>query len=355
MGSRIVDAPPLSPGDFVPPPAWSAGLNISTMSRDRVVLVTGAEGFIGGAVAHLLTAQPGLSVRGGAGRLDVLDRVALSQAMAGVEFVVHCTEPVARLVTVQGTRNVLRTARAAQARRVVLVSTAAVYGTAEGVLDEETPLVSPDGRGYPHWRSAAEAACREAAQEGLEVAVLRPSIIYGPRCEPWIRLPARRLLSGRWPALGQAGRGTCNPVHVRDLAAACLAAIRAPDIDGCEAFNLSGPDSTTWHDWYARLAAALPCRPMAAPSPGAWRRRALAALPLRIAARLLPPLGKPLEPALLAAPARGELALFARSVSYPVARAAARLNWQPRIALAEGLRESLAWLREDLRLPALER
>jgi nucleoside-diphosphate-sugar epimerase len=317
--------------------------------------VTGAGGFIGGAVARALATQPGWVVRGatrdgrilGAGiaacRLDVRDAASLEAALSGVDAVVHCAVGD-RETTVEGTRTLLRVARACGVRRVVHLSSVSVYGDASGLVDEATPLVSPEGDGYAHWKSAAEAICRAAAQTGLEVVMLRPAIVYGPGSRLWITLPAKRVVSGVWGGLGEAGRGTCNPVHVRDLAEACRASIHAP-VEAGEAFNIAGAATLSWAGWYDRLARGLGRPALPDLSPAVWRRRALAGLPFKALARVLPAAGRVFQRQILASPARIELALFALHATYPAARASARLGWSDHIGLDEGLVESIAWFR----------
>jgi nucleoside-diphosphate-sugar epimerase len=277
-------------------------------------------------------------------RVDVRDAAGVRAALDGMQAVVHCAVG-GRSTTVDGTGVLLGAARARGLRRVVHLSSIAVYGQASGAVRETAPLVPAAGRGYPHWKAAAEARCQQAKRDGLDVVVLRPAIVYGPGSRQWLVRPARRLLGGDWGALGALGEGICNAVHVRDVAASCLAALRAPTGAAGEAFNISGPETITWNGWHARLAAALGCPPPRELSARDWRRRALLALPLRALARLLPLAGRVFERPLLAAPAPSELSLFALAATYPIEKARAGLGWQPRIGLDDGLAGSLDWLR----------
>jgi nucleoside-diphosphate-sugar epimerase len=321
------------------------------------ILVTGAGGFIGSAVARFLAAQPGLAVRGatrdgravGDGiapcKLDVCDASDLAAALKGVDAVVHCAVGPRR-TTVEGTRLLLQAGRTAGVRRVVHFSSIAVYGEQQGAVDENAGLVSAAGHGYAHWKVAAEAVCHEAAQVGSDVVILRPAIVYGPGSLQWIIRPAQRLRGGLWGGLGEAGRGTCNAVHVDDVAAACLAAIRAPTGAAAnQAFNISGRETISWSGWYARLAEALGYPAPRDIAPSAWRRRVTAGLPFKALAKLLPGAGRIFEKRILAAPSPSELTLFGLVATYPTDRAKAALGWQPTIGLDEGLASSVAWLR----------
>ena len=243
-------------------------------------------------------------------------------------------------MTVEGTRTLLRAAAEAGVRRVVHFSSMSVYGGATGVVTEEAPLVSSDGSGYAAWKAAAEQAC--LAERGVETVRLRPTIVYGPGSRQWVSWFAHRIRSGRWATFGAAGEGICDLVHVRDVAAATAAALTSPAAAG-RAFNVNGPEVTTWNGWFTRLAEAIGAPPLPAISPAAVRARTLAALPLKALARLRPGLGRDW---LLGVPGRGELAMFGVKATYPTEEAQAALGWTPRVRIAEGLVDTVAWLRE---------
>ena len=314
------------------------------------VLITGAGGFVGSQVRALLAADPALRVvaatrdgRDGTRRLDLHgpDLIARAgDALAGVDAVVHCAVGD-RAVTVDGTGALLRAAAAAGVRRFVHISSIAVYGAAAGLVVEAAPMVAPDSPGYAGWKAAAEQAC--LAQSGLGVVRLRPTIVYGPGSVPWVSHLARRIRSGRWGVFGAAGEGTCNLVHVADLARAIAAALAAPGATG-QAFNINGPEQITWNDWFARLADAIGAPALRLVSPGALRARSMLALPLKAAARLRPGLANQW---LLGAPAASELSLFALRATYSSEAAAAGLGWTPAVGIAAGLASCMDRLRQD--------
>ena len=322
----------------------------------KTILVIGAGGFIGGEIARLLATQPDLSVRGGTRdarplggsitpcRVDVRDDASLAAALAGADAVVDCAIGD-RATMVGGTEKLLQAARAAGVRRVVYLSSTAVYGYAEGVLTESAPRVPANGEGYAAWKSAAEEVCEAAGRDGQSVAILRPAIVYGPASAMWTTQPAQRLLTGAWGSLGEQGRGSCNLVHVHDVATCCLAALRCETLVGCEAFNVTGPTTVTWQAYYERLRVALGLPPMAALPAAAWRRRRITALPAKAVARVLPRARWLFARQILLAPGQSEWSAFALRATYPSDKAATRLGWQPSMSLDDGLADIVAWLR----------
>lgn len=308
----------------------------------QTLLVTGASGFIGGAIARRLGGRVGVTLRAasrravpGGVRLDLTDPATLPPALEGVDAVIHCAVGDAA-TTIAGTRHVLAASRAAGVRRFVHLSSVSVYAATEGALAEDSPRVTPGGSGYAHWKAAAERECEAA---GIETVLLRPAIVHGAGSVLWVGKMGARLRQGLVGDMGQAGEGWCNPVHVDDVAAAVEAALTGRP----GAYNISGAAPLTWNAYFAGLAAAMG---MEAPrlSPAKVARNTWLSLPLKAVARVAPAL-RPRLPALLDAPARGELALFRQRVTYPIQAAAEGLGWHPSISVEQGWAEGAAWLR----------
>lgn len=327
------------------------------------VLVTGASGFIGTEVLGRLAADerfaPVAGRRdvpaegpGGTGgrsvpvvRLDLTEPASVAAAVDGVDAVVHCAVGDRR-VTVDGTRLLLQACARAGVPRVVHLSSIAVYGGATGVVGEDTPMVA-GARGYAGWKVEAERACVAPARPGEPepsgIVRLRPTIVYGPGSELWVGGMLRRLRSGRWGTLGAAGEGTCNPVHVSDVAAAVLAALTAGDRAVGRAFNVNGEESLTWNDWFTALASAAGLETPPALTARTLRRRRALGTPLKAVLKAVRRVLPSVDPDyLLGVPSRSEVDLFALRATYPVEAAAAALGWRPRVLLADGLADAVA-------------
>ncbi|MGH8817702.1 MAG: NAD-dependent epimerase/dehydratase family protein, partial [Achromobacter pestifer] len=159
------------------------------------VLVTGANGYAGGAIAACLRAR-GMQVitagRSGVNdlKLDLSDprRVADLILPAGIDACVHAAamhevgcraDPqAANVVNVAGTRALLQACERAGVRRLAYVSTFHVYGSPAGLLDESTPPVPANDYGLTHLQ--AEQLFEWAARAtGASVDILRPANLYG--------------------------------------------------------------------------------------------------------------------------------------------------------------------------------
>jgi len=140
-------------------------------------------------------------------------------------------------------------------RKLLYLSTSAVYGDCGGAwIDETAPLVPGTDRGRR--RLDAENRMREwGRRTGVPVVILRVPGIYGPG-----RLPLDRLRKGL-PVLCEAESPYTNRIHADDLAEVCIAAMARGRAG--EAYNVSDGNPTTMCDYFERVArhAGLPLPP----------------------------------------------------------------------------------------------
>ena len=231
------------------------------------VLVTGASGFVGSAVARALVAR-GLHVRvlmrPSASRLniaklyceqvagDMRDEESMVAAMKGARYLFHVAADYRLWArdkneifasNVEGTRNLMEEVMRAGVERVIYTSSVATIALRSDGLsaDETVPLREDQGIGaYKRSKIAAERLVEAmVAERGLAAVIVNPSTPIGPRdVKP---TPTGRIIveaaKGRIPAFIDTG---LNLVHVDDVAEGHLAALHRGKIG--ERYILGGQD-----------------------------------------------------------------------------------------------------------------
>jgi nucleoside-diphosphate-sugar epimerase len=310
------------------------------------MLVLGASGFVGGAAAAAAQ-RAGWAVRGAgrrrparctdARRLDLGDGAALRAACQDAAVVVHAAglahvfgaahrDADFEAVNVRGTAAVAAAAAATGVRRLILVSSIAVYGEAEcppGGVDESAPCrpASP----YARSKLAGEVVARQAADAaGLELVVLRLATVYGPGDPGNLPRLMRLIDRGRFVWVG-AGENRKTLIHIDDVGRALVAAadLAAP----VGTYNLGAPP-VSMAQIVTELALALgrPLPPVRLP-----------AGPVRAAARLLGVAGGRL------ASVAGSLSKWLADDAFDARRFEREFGWQPTVSLGAGIRSEVAW------------
>lgn len=220
------------------------------------VLVTGGTGVVGrsavtallqrGHVVRLLSRHAERDVRQWPHGVhpitgNVANAESLDGAAEGCDAVLHLTAIVAEhgnqtfeRVNVEGTRNLIREAERAGARKVVYVSS---LGADRG----ESP--------YHRSKRKAEAIARQFTGAWV---VVRPGSVYGPGDEQISLLLRMVRTLPVLPILG-GGKQRFQPIWHEDVAEALASAVERDDIAGAE-LDLAGPELTSQSDLVQRLA-----------------------------------------------------------------------------------------------------
>jgi dihydroflavonol-4-reductase len=243
----------------------------------------------------------------------------------------HYTEREFQAVNVEGTRELLRGARTAGCRRVVLLSSLHVLGI--GDLDRATE----DLRCRRTYDPASNAkidmerlALDAARQGGPEVVILRLGVTYGPDDPHNLPKLIAALRDGRFRFMGS--RDCLVPVvHVDDVVRALVLAVETPGAAG-RVYHITDGTRTTIGEFIDRLADLSGCaRPRRM-----MRRRVVKNLMrlLALARRVHPRFPLPIGP--------GPLRFLATSRFVDIGRARAELGYDPSIGYREGLAQAIA-------------
>jgi UDP-glucose 4-epimerase len=212
------------------------------------------------------------------------------------------------------------------ARRYIHVSTVAVCGMGgkDSPICETDRLGADMGYGRSK-REGEEAVARKCRELGLELVILRPSAIYGPKSKSDNGKKIRMLLKTPVRMIG-TGRQRWHIVHVDDVADSIVCAINAKGADGAVC-NISGPDPMTAKELVKMACEVMKVSPKGIRIPGGLAK-AFAAIVEFLSPR------KPFF-------GRFAASLLLESHEYDLTKARERLGFVPKRRLRDELLESL--------------
>jgi UDP-glucose 4-epimerase len=208
--------------------------------------------------------------------LDMLDEVAVGQALRAHEIDVvilsaglvgdACARDPMRAweINVEGTAAVTRASISAGVRRIVFVSTLAVYGRPSVARISEACSTAPASE-YGKTKLAAELTIQRLLRGDVELNILRPCGVYGPlrtgRGSQSARFMQGVVLSAtrsRRIAITATSSDSVQYLYVKDLARAIAASTSSTANAGSAVFNVVPPKATTARELIAAIKAVYP-------------------------------------------------------------------------------------------------
>ena len=319
------------------------------------VAVTGATGFLGAALCRALVgaghevvallrpnsdqtriADLTLTKRWA----DVTDSATLAPAIAGCDWLVHAagrlgafgiSEEAYHQLHVEGTRNVLVAAQAANVQRVLYVSSPGVLGSTDGAALEESAEYNPTNR-YERSKAEAEKVAREFTENGLLVIIVRPEFVYGPGDTHVLDL-FKAVQNGRI-FLIDGGKSYCHPTYIDDAVSGMMLALDKGEVG--EIYHIAGHESLPMRDFLGHIAAAVGGKQPSLSLPSKMLKPVAA-----VAEKAGETVGikPPLTPS--------AVDFFSTSYRFATQKARSELGYRPTTSIQDGLRWSVEWYREQ--------
>ena len=328
----------------------------------KFILVTGATGFTGGALARTLQSRghhvrtlvrdpqsdaakaltrDGIELTSG----DIRDADAVKAAAQGVDLIQHIAavfrtaghpDSYYEDVNVGGVENVIAAARHHGVARTVHCSTVGVHGHVSQIPSDESAPYNP-GDIYQVTKLAGEQKMREAINAGLPGVIFRPAGMYGPGDLRFLKL-FRGVAKGRFPMFG-SGEVTYHFTYIDDLVEGI---ILCGDHDAAlsQTMILGGDEFIPLNRFVALAAAA---------TGGSVPRIHWPVGPLMLAARICEGICKPLGIAPPLHVRRCEF--YTKARAFKSDKAKGLIGFAPSVSMVEGVYRTAAWYAEQALIP----
>ena len=315
----------------------------------RKLFITGASGFVGGAIVQALAGRYTLLALSRSERSDAAIRAlgatpvrgelgsVAAEAIAGCEAVIHCAAFVKQWGTreqfwnanVEGTRQLLQAARQAGAQRFIHIGTEAALFQGQHMrdIDERYPYPAHTPFLYSETKAAAEKLVLAANAPGFATLSIRPRFVWGPGDQTILPVLEAMVRAGRFVWVDH-GRSQTSTTHIANLVHGVELALERGT--GGNAYFVIDDGVTRMHEFLSALLATRKLTPQEKSIPG-WLARTLAA----VTETLWRALGKTSDPPLT----RFAASMMSRDCTIRGEKAQRELGYVPVISRSEGLQE----------------
>ena len=330
-------------------------LPLRPLTSNDTVLLTGATGHVGGAVARFLLSERECGVRAlvrspeKAGWLESLGAEIvkgdlagdLSAAVVGCQVVIHAAASVTsdgdwavmREVNVEGSKRLAQAAALEGVERFVHVSTCSVYGSPQRLDIDETSPRQYKGEPYTDTKVDAEVAVEQVAKgSDMGLVMPRPTQVYGPGSYNFTVRPVE-MIKLKQMVLINNGRHLTKPIYIDDAAVGISMCAEASVPNGA-AYNITMGVGVPWQVFLSHYGRMLGVDSfVSVPRWLGW----LAALGFEAKAKLTG--GE-------AGLSRGALQALVSDNTFSAELAANELGFRAMVGLDEGMEKTETWLRE---------
>jgi len=327
-----------------------------------IYLITGATGFVGGHLAEACAsredkvraiARAGSDVslldRIGAEiiRGDIMDGQVVREAVDGANVILHCAAKVGdqgsvddyRAINVEALRGLLEACKGKPLSRFVHMSSLGVYEARHHFgTDESESLPDTHLDAYSQTKVEADRLAFEYQRKhNVPVVVLRPGFVYGPRDRTVLPKLIKRMTNSKVHYLG-GDRRALNTIYIGNLIEAVFLAVEKSGAVG-QVYNLTDGEVVSKRRFFEAVSDG-----MELPRSKQMLPRWLAGIVVRLLERQMRrAVARGRQPILT--PAQFKFLLL--NLDFSIEKAKRELGYNPRFSFDQGMRETLAWYKQN--------
>jgi 2-alkyl-3-oxoalkanoate reductase len=273
---------------------------------------------------------------------SVTDKDLLDRCTQGVEVVHHLAAAFRELnvpnsyyheVNVGGTRNALEAAFRHKVKKFIYCSTCGVHGNIDHPPGGEDAPIQPADY-YQATKYEAEPLVIEYNRKGMKTVILRPAAIYGPGDPERFYMIYKRVAGGTFPMFG-SGKTFYHPLYIDNLIDAFMLAMDAEKGNG-QAYLIADEEYLEIKELVRKVGQALGI-------PVTIKHYPI--VPLIIAGHIFEKICKPFKITPPIFPRRVDW--YRQNRAFKIDRAKKDLGYRPRIGIAEGLKRTAEWYKQE--------